>query len=348
MMHKSNREESYKLSPQLKYYDSMKASWKTYSMFGHFANIRSEYCNTDVDGLRFNSFKSNFKSIFDQNNSKNCAVITGNSTAFGEGVSKDEKTMSNILSNKTDLFFYNLCGRGLNGFQEIIYFIQNLNKLKNLKKIFVITSINDALLPEYENVKNQQYSPIYGQNFFEKTMSSSLISWKFKILKFFLNPFLKKNNWHQLNKLNWKKELFKKSTEYDLDMSPNDVIENTIRNNINIWNYLSKGMNLEIKIFLQPICLWSNKPLTTEEITIISEEKKNLKIKKIFDIANQEKYKLVKKYFKNECEKNEIYFEDLNEIMKLENNKNLWLFNGNFHLSDLGTSITTNQILKNY
>ena len=44
------------------------------------------------------------------------------------------------------------------------------------------------------------------------------------------------------------KELFKKSTEYDLDMSPNDVIENTIRNNINIWNYLSKGMNLEIKI----------------------------------------------------------------------------------------------------
>ena len=69
MMHKSNREESYKLSPQLKFYDSMKASWKTYSMFGHFANIRSEYCNTDVDGLRFNSFKSNFKSIFDQNNS---------------------------------------------------------------------------------------------------------------------------------------------------------------------------------------------------------------------------------------------------------------------------------------
>ena len=77
-------------------------------------------------------------------------------------------------------------------------------------------------------------------------------------------------------------------------------------------------------------------------------EKKNLKIKKIFDIADQEKYKLVKKYFKNECEKNEIYFEDLNEIMSLEKNKNLWLFNGNFHLTDLGTNIATNQILKNY
>ena len=32
--------------------------------------------------------------------------------------------------------------------------------------------------------------------------------------------------------------------------------------------------------------------------------------------------------------------------MNLEKNKNLWLFNGNFHLTDLGTNIATNQILK--
>ena len=91
MMHKSNREESYKLSPQLKYYDSMKASWKTYSMFGHFANLRSEYCNTDIDGLRFNSFKSNFKSIFDQNHSKTVLLLLGTQQHLVKGLAKMKK-----------------------------------------------------------------------------------------------------------------------------------------------------------------------------------------------------------------------------------------------------------------
>jgi hypothetical protein len=347
-MFKSKREQSYKLSPQLKFYDSMKASWKTFSMFGHFGNIRSEYCNTDIDGLRFNNFQPGFKSIFDEKISKDCAVIVGNSTAFGEGVSKDNNTISNILSNNTDLFFYNLCGRGFNGFQEIILLTQNLRKIKNLKKIFVITGINDVILPEYEKIEKHQVSPIYGQNFYEKIMSESLISWKFKILKLFINPFLRKSNWHQLNKLNWKEELFKNSTDHSYKVSYNKIIENTIESNIDIWNYLANGIGVEIKIFLQPICLWSNKNITKEENIIINEEKSNNKIKNIFDIADLKKYEMVKRILKKECEKKDIYFEDLNEIIHSKENTNLWLFNGNFHLSDLGTDITAKQILHNY
>ena len=48
----------YKLAPQTKFYDSMGANWKSFVMFNHFPNLRSKYCNTDINGLRFNNFKN--------------------------------------------------------------------------------------------------------------------------------------------------------------------------------------------------------------------------------------------------------------------------------------------------
>ena len=106
--------KKYKLAPQTKFYDSMAANWKPFIMFSQFPNLRSKFCNTDVNGLRFNNYnyKNNFVSIFDENTktNKKKAVIVGNSFSFGEGATSDSQTISNLLSENSDYHFYNLSG----------------------------------------------------------------------------------------------------------------------------------------------------------------------------------------------------------------------------------------------
>ena len=97
MIFRSKRASSYKLV-QLKFYDSMNASWKPFYMFSHFEDLRSDYCNTDADGLRFNSYNGRFNSIFDEVHERESGIVIGNSTAFGEGTSSDSITISNLLS----------------------------------------------------------------------------------------------------------------------------------------------------------------------------------------------------------------------------------------------------------
>ena len=105
----------YVLAPQTKFYDSMGANWKPFLMFNQFSNIRSKFCNTDIFGLRFNNLEDtkNKISIFDEkiNIKKKNAVLIGNSTAFGEGASCDQKTISSFLSQMSDYHFFNFCGR---------------------------------------------------------------------------------------------------------------------------------------------------------------------------------------------------------------------------------------------
>ena len=104
-------------------------------MFNHFSNLRSQFCNTDIYGLRFNKFVKNRKdkkiSIFEEGKTKkNKGVILGNSTAFGEGSSTDSNTISAILSKISKFHFYNLCGRGYSGYQEIMNFFLLSHKIK--------------------------------------------------------------------------------------------------------------------------------------------------------------------------------------------------------------------------
>ena len=158
-------------------------------MFSHFEDLRSDYCNTDADGLRFNSYNGRFNSIFDEVHERESGIVIGNSTAFGEGTSSDSITISNLLSEVYHRKYYNLCVRGFNGYQEIILFLNIFKRLKKLKEIIVITGINDAILPEYIKSFSTKISPIYGQDQFEQSMFRSTSGWKIRVLKNILSPF---------------------------------------------------------------------------------------------------------------------------------------------------------------
>ena len=74
-------------------------------------------------------------------------VILGNSMAFGEGASTDEKTITSRLSKITNYNFLNFfLEEDFQGDSEIINYLILSHKIKNIKKFFVISGLNDFYL----------------------------------------------------------------------------------------------------------------------------------------------------------------------------------------------------------
>ncbi len=330
--------------PQIKFYDSMQPKWRPYLMFNHFSNIRSKFCNTDIYGLRFNSLKKNSKnkkiSIFNEGKGKkNKGVILGNSTAFGEGSSTDSNTISSILSKISKFHFYNLCGRGYSGYQELMNFFLLYHKIKNLKKVVVISGLNDSILPFYIDNFDDYNTPTYGYNLFNVAMSSIVTGWKKKALKYLLQPFFgNKVNFQALNRINFLDQMkvnkntniLKVNSKKNLIESYKDIIER----NFFLLSKLEESKKIKIYFVLQPVGSWCQKQMTLEEKILFSEENKNLTLKKIYQHVDKKKYKIVKKIIKDKSRKFKIKFIDLNQIFSEKKYAKEWFFLSRFHIND--------------
>ena len=350
-----NKDLIYNLVPQQKFYDSMGADWKPIIMFNQFPNIRSKYCNTDTFGLRFNNLKDNSKkiSIFENtiSNKKKNAIIIGNSTTFGEGQSSDEKTISNFLTENSEYNFYNFSGRGFSGFQEIAQFLILNHNVLNLDRIIVISGVNDSYLPYFIDKFDDEQTPIFGYNKFLKTMSNASRGWKNKIFKALFSNFLKnkKKDWNRINSLNWRDELFGSSTlksEDNIEVSKDVALKQILERNINIWSFITKGMNIKFDYILQPVGSWCKPVKTKEEEAIFNEENNLSSNQKIFKHVDHNKYLLVKKIIRNATNKNGLNFCDMNEEFNNNELEEKWLFTSRLHLSDMGSEILSKKIIE--
>lgn len=348
--------DKYKIIPQAKIYDSMNASWKPFVMFSQFSNIRSKYCNTDIYGLRFNELKNKQKkiSIFDQKfkSKKEKGVIVGNSMSFGEGLTSDIKTISNYLTRNTKYQFYNLSGRGFSGFQEIINFLMHCNKINNLKRVIVISGLNDSYLPYYIKKFDKELNPIFGFERFKNGMLRNSLGWKNKIFSFFFkNFFSEKEDLYKINILNWK-EIFiknfleKKQIKNNFSQNKDKILKLIIERNIFIWKLITKGMDIKLDFILQPVSNWCKKYKTDNEKIILELEEKDPKLKNILKYVDLKKYKLIKKIIIPYVKKNNINFYDLNEFFNRREFKEKSLFSGKFHVSDEGSRLISKYIIE--
>lgn len=346
-----NKNKLYKIIPQAKFYDSMGASWRPFSMYGQFSNIRSKYCNTDINGFRFNNTTPQKKiSIFDCINraKKKGGVIIGNSTSFGEGLTGDDKTISNQLTLNTNYEFFNLSGRGYSGFQEIVNFIIHCHKIKNLKKIIIISGLNDSYLPFLIDNYNEDSTPIFGYQKFMNAMLKETLGWKNKIFSFFFKNFFKdQNDLNQMNLLNWKDILIKKKIKKQKKkFNKNLILKEIIDRNIFLWSLISKGLGVELYYFIQPVADWCKTKKSKEEKEIFNLEEKDKKLLKIFKHTKFNKYLFLKKIIFLSAKNNHIPVFDLNEYFNQKKFENKWLFSGKFHLTDEASQILANYIHK--
>ena len=341
----------YLLAPQTKFYDSMGAHWKPFVMFNHFPNIRSSYCNTDKDGLRYNKYNNKINisnSIFEQEldqNKKN-AVLMGGSLAFGEGATSDNKTLASSLSKESDYNFINLACRGFSGYQEIIVFMSHLNKIKNIKKIIILSGLNDLVLSRYIKNYDGVFGPIFGNDVFIEKMKET-VGWKNKVIKFIFGKFFDPNtNWSEINSLNWRKELFKEKIQSNDITDKDKRLENTLERNLMIWSIISRGMNITVDYVLQPTSIWQEKILSNEEQKIFKESDKLIEIQNVYKSVNLEKYIYLKKILKSITKKYNINFIDCNEILKKKYLKN-WIYVDKVHMNDIGYQFVAEELTRN-
>ena len=309
-LNKNQEKIRYTLCPQRKIYDKIDSEWLPNIMFFHKKKFKSEVCNTDIHGLRFNSKEESSlkESIFDFSK-KNNNLLVGSSTVFGIGSSNDKNTICSLLCENDD-YFFNISGRAFNMLQEIILFFSISNKIKNIKNIVVLSGLNDTFLFANNKIRKNFPGPIYWNNQFSNTMNNLSKNFKTKFKDYFYT-FSQKSNENRLN----------------VDL--NEVIGR----NFNIWNTIGKGLNCKVYFFLQPYLFWSKDHSVEEKM--ISEYTNTRSDKIVYDNVNKS-YDSVREVFKKACFENNITFFDTNEHFKNNYTKNDWLFIDNVHLNDNG------------
>lgn len=307
-----------KLCPQFKTYDDIRHVYCNFLMFVQSPGIRSSVCNTDIYGMRFNS-KNNLyptKSIFEEylefsKNNDEQNIVLGGSQVFGIGSTDDQNTIPSILSKITGNYFCNLGGRAFNGTQEIIQFLLLINNFNNLKKIIVISGINDLFMFSNNAFLNNFPGPIYNNQFFIKSLKDLGANFKDKIIR----------------KLKLKKDLH-------LDKFPEITLKDIIKRNIEIWSMIAKGLNIKLDFYLSPYVFWAKKNalLSKEEKVLINNK---TEYDRVYEKLNNS-YSLVHDEYDNCCKEKLINFYDLNKMLFKFSEKKEWLFTDRVHLTDLG------------
>lgn len=338
----------------MKAYDNLVFKWLPFLMFTQQSNYRSSVVNTDSKGFRFNSSNEIKKnSVFYNESDQKNVLILGGSTAFGVGSTSDEKTISSYLSS-SDTRYINLASRAHIGFQELISLFSNFDKLKNIKKIIIISGINDLHLSEI--IKTIYPDNFYFNQTFINNMNNSRVNFSHKIVKFFLNYFypdiLNKENIYKLNISNFfyfiKSPSFRKNFRI-LENYPSMTLEDKLNRNFTLYKCLKSFFNCEVEYYLQPTLLWSKEMSNEEKILFDYSKKYFTKISnQAFDTMTNQTYVYLKDLLSKISKKNEIKFFDLNTYFKDTLTKQDWCFVDGVHCNDRGYKEISNFIKLNH
>ena len=339
----------YKLAPQMREYDKLVNIWKPFVMFFNQPNFKSQVYNLDKFGLRFNGLSNSKNLDIEKNNSifnekifSNCketAALVGASTVFGTGASSDEFTIPSILSKKTNTHFFNISCSAFSGFQEIILFQSFINFLKNIKKVVLLSGLNDLFLINYLSTFDPTFGPHYFGHRYVKEMIRDTLSWRRKLAKIIFESFMKQNvNW---NSVTWKQLLnftLNKNGFKNPDLSnKKEILKNLIEKNFLFWSNIQKGMGIKVIYALQPFATCCKKDFSDEEKEIFSvidtTSHRPYQILKLIDNKTWENYKNI---IVENCSYHNIDFVDCNDHLGNNNFDKQWLFVDRSHLTDLG------------
>ena len=312
------------LTPQMKLYNQIGFEWKPFLMNLQKVNFRSDVVNTDLFGLRFNkTIESN--SIFEtKKNEKKKAALVGSSTVFGVGATSDIFTIPSVLSDVSNIHYYNIGGRAYSGFQEIILFNSLINNFKDIEEIILFSGLNDIFLDRYIDEYDQVLGPMFFNNQFYNLMNKGSQTWKKKIIENMLEFFKKKQKIEPTKKKN---------------------IKEIIKRNLKCWSIIRAGLNTKLCFFLQPFANWCNRELSNEEKIIFGElDKISVKTNKTLQRMDITLYNEFKLFIKNICNEYEIKFFDCNDYLSDKQFDRKWIFVDRVHLTDMGNKNIANFI----
>ena len=324
-----DRSNIYQIAPQMEIYNKVGREWKTFLMSMQKSNFRSDIVNTDAFGLRFNTQQLK-NSIFDNDkelDQKKIGAIVGSSSTFGIGSTKDDFTISSIMSKNSDFHYHNLGGRAHCGFQEIILFNSLISNMKNLDQIIIFSGVNDMFMNNYIAKYDRILGPMFFTDYFKKAMASHSLNWKKKLLQVFSEKLLLSKPLKQ--KINNKFE----------------SIAKIIKRNMHCWSMIKKGKNIKLVYFLQPMANWCKREISDEEQSLFKElDRLDLSSNNTLRSLDNDLYLKYKFFLKNLCTDLDIDFYDCNDYFSQASFNKKWLFVDRVHLTDLGYSYISEYI----
>ena len=246
----NNIKERYSIAPQMELYDQVSCDYRPFVMFFNSSNFTSKIINTDSLGFRLNSWGDKFKTHSDFFNDEEVSIVIGGSSVFGFGATSDDKTISSLLSKKTNEIYLNFGATAFNSKQEILLFLNFFRKYKKIKNVIIISGANDI----YLNLLNSQDE--WGDFFFKTKYEKihNLYKNRNKINPKYINYFLKL----------FSKKTKKINTNYKTTINFEEL-NNNYDELFSLWSALSNTYNFNLYSFLQPVPSWLNKPLSIED-----------------------------------------------------------------------------------
>ena len=334
----------YTLVPQMYFYDHFNVEYSPYTMFFNEKNFKSKYLNTDNNGFRYNYY--NNKSLnFDQiKHLDEISIVVGGSTVFGFGSTSDHNTISSYMTKKSDHLFLNFGATAFNSKQELILFINNLNKFKKIRNVFIISGVNDLYL---------NYNDFDDENnfFFKKNYKLAQDLYKIrnnyrkKILYFFYKIFNDKFTDPSSIKF---KNFFKNKNAYKKNFINFDLINSNYNKIFGVWSSLAEKYNFNLLYFLQPLAGWLKKKPNDIEKNLFDllDNSDDYSHNVLNLISLDDNYKNFRSLLEKNASKHNIKFFDLNLDLKLACNEGDNIFVDRVHLTDFGYNKISNIILK--
>ena len=165
-------ETRYKITPQMRDYGRLGQIWCPYTMFSQKPNFTSQSVNTDNIGQRL-SGNINYVSPATLNINSEHSLVVGASTAFGVGATNDSNTISSNLNLKTGDCYISLCGRAYNSKQELLLFLDHIDKFRKIKNVILVTGINNIYLSA---ISEKNTFPFFFSNQFYASMENIFFS----------------------------------------------------------------------------------------------------------------------------------------------------------------------------
>ncbi len=327
----SNIADRYKIVPQMESYDQISCVYKPYIMFFNSLNFKSKYVNTDNLGFRLNYYKNNLFELNNFYNKPEVTIIIGGSMVFGFGATSDKKTISSLLSSKTEEIFLNFGATAFNSKQEILLFLNFLNKFSSIKNVIIISGANDLYLSLIYD------DDIWGNFFF-----------KDKYIKIHENYRNRNNIIHKIKK-SYSKFFTKKEKIKNLRNENIEKLYETYDQNFKLWNNISNSYKFKLYYFLQPLAAWTKKNFSKEEQNLFqildnSSDYAHLTLKEMSKVENYYKYLDL---LESATNSNKINFTDLNREVSKSKNFEKSLFVDRVHMNDSGYDEVSEIILNN-
>jgi len=337
-------------TPQMHDYDRVGISWHPYIMFFNGKNYKSKVVNTDSNGFRLSSFHGKEFASDSLAYSDEISLVVGGSTAFGVGATSDTKTLSSLLSQKTNILHLNLGGRAFNSTQELLLFKWLISRRLKIKDVIIVSGANDLFL---SSISTSSFMPsLFWGKRYEALMLEGMTSLKIQMLRKLLGRLAPDTiDWSNTNI----RSLAKSSIEYLFSTSHKES-ENLAKDKteVNIstknailhldpsicfWSALSSFLGFRLIYVLQPFAGWIPKQYTQEEKELFkyldnSQEQAYCTLRQMSDTKI---YAELAGNLSSICESYRVSYIDSNAFMaaKVEVN-NQWLYVDRVHLTDLG------------